>query len=191
MCLHVESALDLRIARLPRERITCAIQTVVLAAARNGASPRGLQAISMSRPIDEHTASDVVVIAEARNLSVPQLKCYAECRRRRAPQPRCFPLGAGKRRVRHIWCRSRQTKDFDPIDLAIEIVMNPASGMRQALARHCTGQSGVSVTGTGIRLICQPFSLRRRGGKLKMLWRSVSFSLPVMTACCLRLLWRR
>ncbi len=105
----------------------------------------------MDQPVDEHTASDLVAIADARQLTVAQCNMLA----------RNVTGALRPNRDIYLWvlanllsavllCRYRQHENPDPLDCALEIVLAQARDRRATLVRICHGQPGVRVASDGI-----------------------------------------
>jgi hypothetical protein len=110
------------------------------------------QANSMDQPVDEHTASDLCAIAEARQLTPAQCNMLA----------RNVTGALRPNRDIYLWvlanvlsavllcgCRRRQ-KTFDPADCALEIALAATPERRAALMRLCAGHEDVRVSREGI-----------------------------------------
>lgn len=104
----------------------------------------------MDQPVDEHTASDLVAIADARQLSATQCKVLARNVTGALRPNRDFFLWVLVNLLSAVFqCRSRRQGAFDPVAGALEIVLAREAERRQLLARHCAGQEGVRLTGEG------------------------------------------
>src|SRR6516165_4653234 len=82
------------------------------------------QANSMDQPVDEHTASDLVAIADARQLSATQCKVLARNVTGALRPNRDFFLWVLVNLLSAVFqCRSRRQRAFDPVAGALEIVL--------------------------------------------------------------------
>jgi hypothetical protein len=117
-----------------------------------GQAAQEWQANAMVQPVDEHTASDLSAIAEARQLSAAQCNMLA----------RNVTGALRPNRDIYLWALAnvlsavllcgyrRRQKTFDPVDCALEIVLAATPERRSALTRLCAGHKDVRVTGEGI-----------------------------------------
>jgi hypothetical protein len=105
----------------------------------------------MDQPVDEHTKSDLVAIADARQLSAAQCNVLARNVTGALRPNRDIFLWVLANVLSAIFlCRSRRQKVVNPVDCALEIVLSRDSERRLALARHCDGQKQVRLTSEGI-----------------------------------------
>lgn len=105
----------------------------------------------MDQPVDEHTASDLAAIAEARQLSATQCSTLARNVTGALRPNRDIFLWVLTNLLSAVFlCRSRREKTVKLTDWALEIVLGRPSDLRAALARHCDGQDEIRVTANGV-----------------------------------------